>query len=183
MKIMHRTLVVAIGIGFLTLAPYGNARAILTLTNSGWGNTSDQTTPPAAFIMSVGFCVTGPNCNPAGAGMSNLNPLTFYPSHCRQKVRIYSGPAFDAIVSVFSQSGDLTYWVPRVLSNDGSVPSDFFQKNQSNGGSVNVGPATTVKFIEIVMGSFSFKQLPGGYWEAEGSDGNPPPMNITVYGY
>ncbi len=112
--------------------------------------------------------------------MSNLNPLMFFPSKCPQKVRIYSGPAFDALASVFAQSGNLNEWQPRGFSDDGTIPSDFFTNNQANGGNVHTGRAATITLITIEVGPFSFQPVQGG-WEALGPDGNPAGMTITVY--
>lgn len=186
MKTVRRILSSAIAFAFFVLAPCSHAqKAILTLPDSAWGNTGLQTTKPASFIMSFGACVVGSgNCGGFGAGTINLGPYMFYPSNCPQKVVISSGAEFDAITAVFAQSGNLNVWLPRVLSNDGSIPSDFFTKNQGNGGNVHVGYAATIKLITIQIPPFSFQpvQISGGeYWEALGKDGNPPSMVITVY--
>lgn len=184
MRINRGILCTAALVVFVFAKPSQGQQPILRLADSGWGNTGIQTTPPAAFVVSVGFCVTGPNCNSSGNGMSNLNPLTFYPSGCPQRVKIYSGAVFDAIASVFAQSGNITYWVPRVLSNDGSVPPNFFQSNQGDGGEVVIGHPSTITYIEIALGGFTFQpfQIDGGEdWQLVGADGTPPPLQIAVF--
>jgi hypothetical protein len=81
---------------------------------------------------------------------------------------------------VFAQGSDLNYWLPRILSNDGTIPSDFFTTNQANGGKVHTGRAATISLIVVQVSPFSFQPIEGGY-EALGTDGNPAAMTITVY--
>jgi hypothetical protein len=161
-------------------------KAVLTITDSTWGNTGVQTVQPAAFIMSFGVCVAGSaNCIPdGGSAMSNLSPLMFYPSNCPQKVTIRTGPAFEALATVFAQSSDLNTQLPRIVSNDGSIPSDFFTNNQSNGGNVRTGRAGTISLIVVQVSPFSFQPVQTGQgeiWEALAKDGSPATMTITVY--
>jgi hypothetical protein len=174
----------AVIVAFVAMAAYGDAQQqpIFIYRDAAWANSIVQPTPPAALIMSTGTCTQGPNCNSSGAGMNNLNALTFYPSNHIQTVTITSawGSSFDAFASVFTQGGDIEYWGPQVLSNDGLVPANFFQVNQANGGTVNLKPAT-VTSVEVVLAPFKFKQSSGS-WVAVGSDGNAPEMNILVYG-
>jgi hypothetical protein len=181
---VSRALIVA-ALAFVAMASNGDAQQqpIFVYRDSGWANSIVQPTPPAALIMSTGVCTQGPNGNGFGAGMNNLNPLTFYPSGCVQTVTVTSawGSTFDAFVSVFGQGGDIDYWGPELLSNDGLVPSNFFQVNQANGGTVKLKPAT-VTSVEVVLAPFTFQQASGGWWVAVGNDGNSPQMTIRVVG-
>ena len=186
MNTAKRMLFSAIAVAFFAMSPYSQAqKAIFTLPDSAWGNTGLQTNKPASFIMSFGACVVGSNdCGGFGAGAFYVGPYMFYPSNCPQKIVISSGAEFDAIAAVFAQSGNLNVWLPRVLSNDGSIPSDFYTNDQGNGGNVHVGYAATIKLITIQIAPFSFQpvQISGGeYWEALGKDGNPPSIVITVF--
>lgn len=155
---------------------------VFVIQNSAWGNSGVQQTPPAAFIMSAGVCgPPGLNCDSFGLGTRDLSPLPLYPSSCMQRVTIYSGAAFDAIASVLAQGGKIAYWVPRSFSNDGSIPSDFFQRNQSNGGEAEIKPAT-VTSIRVTIGPFSMQQNSGGAWEAVNPAGGTPRLVIEAFG-
>lgn len=167
----------------LLMCPLAYSQQLLFVDHdAAWGNTGFQQTPPAAFIMSAGACVESNDCNfSSGAGM--LNPLTFYPSTHTQTVTITSGwgQAYTAFAQVFARGGNIGWSVPRVLTNDGQVPPNFFQSNQSDGGSHVFNPAT-VTSVEVVLAPFTFQETASGYWEAVGSDGNPPQMLVRVYG-
>jgi hypothetical protein len=183
MKIGRQMILATIASMFLMLAS-GSAqqKPIFVDRNSGWGNTGIQSTPPVAFIVSAGICIEGNNCNSSGGpAMSYLVPMTFYPSGCTQHLTISSGTAFSAIANVFAQGGELVFQVPRVLSNDGSVPSNFFQANQSDGGPFGANPAV-ITSIEITIAPFTFQLTSGGWWQTVGENGNPPALTISVFG-
>ena len=185
MNRQRRFLHILAAIAFLALAAnaFAQQRPIWVIQNSGWANSNVQSTPPAAVIMSTGACTPGPNCDVSIAEMSALNPLTFYPSSHIQSVTVTSawGPTFDAYASVFAQGGNTNYSVAQVLTNDGVIPSNFFQNNQANGGTVNLKPAT-VTSVQVLLAPFSFQLTSGGWWVAVGKDGKPPQMSIRVYG-
>ena len=187
-KVVHKKmsrLKIALSIIAVTiLSSYGTAQQLLfSIRDTGSANTNIQSTPPAALIMSAGACLQGPNCSTFGAGMNNLNPLLFYPSSHWQTVTITSawGPSFNTFASVFSPGGNLNLWVPQFLTDDGLVPSNFFQSNQSGGGPLYSNPAT-VSSVVIVLAPFTFQQMPAGWWEAIGTGGQPPVLTIRVYG-
>jgi hypothetical protein len=172
-------------IAFIAVVSYADAQQqpIFVFRDSAWANTGVQSTPPAAVITSAGVCAQGPNCNSYGEGMNNLNPLTFYPSSHIQTVTVTSawGSAFDAFASVFTQGGEIDYWVPQLLSNDGLAPSNFFQGSQTSGGTAKLKAATATS-VEVLLAPFTFQQTSGGWWVAVGNDGYPPQMTIRVYG-
>lgn len=184
-KRVGRIIAVLTFVAIAMMAADANAQQgpLFFFRDSGWANSGVQPTPPAALIMSSGVCIAGPNCNDFGNGADYLNPLTFYPSNHTQTVTITAawGSTFDTLASVFAQGGQIDYSVIQVLSNDGLIPSNFFQNNQGSGGSANLRPAT-VTSVEVQLAPFVFQQTSGGWWVAVGSDGNPPTMNISVYG-
>lgn len=154
---------------------------LFTGGDTGWGTIGPQATPPAAFIYSTGVCIN-PNCD-FNSGMGMLNPLTFYPSTHTQTVTVTSGwgSAFSAFASIFAQGGTIRFINMRVLTNDGLVPSNFFQSHADDGGQHQFNPLTATS-IEFLIAPFNFQQLSDGTWEAIGSDGNPPQILVRVYG-
>ena len=157
---------------------------ILVIQNSGWANSNIQTTPPAAFIMDSGVCISGePTCSSLLSNMSALNPLTFYPSTHVQTVTITSawGSTFDAFAAVFAQGGGIEYEVAQVLSNDGLIPYNFYTSYQGNSGVYNLKPAT-VTSVQLILAPFTFQMTSIGDWVAVGNNGKPPQMTIRVYG-
>jgi hypothetical protein len=183
----RRKLVICIAaiVAFAGIAAKGYAQQppILLIRDAAWANSGTQPTPPAALIVGTGICVYGPNCANSITDMSTLNPLTFYPSSHVQTVTITSawGPTFDSYAGVFTLGGDLSWSVVQILSNDGLVPSSFFQSSQGNGGTINLNPAT-VTSVQFILAPFRFQQTSGGWWIAVGSDGLAPQMNIRVNG-
>jgi hypothetical protein len=179
------SLYVTTAIIWLGLASLGHAQQMLFVAHdSGWGRMVHQQTPPAAFVMSVGVCNRHDNDNcDFGACAGMLNPLIFYPSTHTQTVTITSatGQAFKTFAQVFAQGGDIGWAVPRVLSNSGLVPLNFFPVNLSDGGNRVFSPAT-VTSVKVVLAPFAFQQKAPGEWEAVGGDGNPPQMLVQVYG-
>jgi hypothetical protein len=176
--------VISLIVASVMISANGYAQSpILVIKDSGWANTSPQSTPPAALIMATGACVQSSICWLDISVMSALNPLTFYPSSHVQTVTITSswGSTFDAYASVFANGGNVDWAVIQVLSNDGLIPSNFFTNSQGNAGTANL-PAATVTSVTVAIAPFTFQQTSGGWWVAVGSNGNPPHMNIRVSG-
>jgi hypothetical protein len=169
-------------LAFAGIASYANAQQQLLFSahESIFPNTSVQSTPPAAMIMSAGVCIQGLAC--LDSGFSYLNPLTFYPSSHVQTVTVTSswGSTFDAFASVFGNGGDICFSLAEVLSNDGLAPN-FFQDNSESAGCHNLKAATATS-VEIEVAPFTFQQTINGWWIAVGTNGKPPLLNVNVYG-
>jgi hypothetical protein len=166
-------------LAFMTIAANAQQSPILVIQEAGWANTGIQSTPPAALVVGTGACIGCSNFGQTNA----LSALTFYPSSHVQTVSITSswGSSFTAYAGVFATGGEINWTLAQVLSNDGLVPANFSTSYQSNGGTVNLKPAT-VTSVQVILAPFTFQITSIGDWVAVGSNGLPPQMTIRVYG-
>lgn len=171
---------------------------IVTLDDSAWGNTGISDAAPSAFVTSLGVCAEASigGCSVFSTG-SFLDPITFLPSSSPQSVTVKRGAQFSAVASAIGE-GRFGNERPRILSLNGSVPTDFPLIAQSNGGDVYTGyPGADITSIVITIGAFGFQEFQsssGPIWEAQFhptstvlewdpgiTDRDTPPLTIDVY--